>query len=112
MAISKDNLGANLINVYAGNTAGSDPNYKVTNTLCHFGYMEGLVDCGKSVSARYIIFELTENDSEFMVGEVLAWDEPNITIDSCTLSYPLAAISMLSGNSQRMFNTATDINLS
>ena len=70
--------------------------------------MEGLVDCGESVSARYIIFELIENDSEFMVGEVLAWDAPNITVDSSTLSYPLAAISMASGNSQRMFNSATD----
>ena len=73
--------------------------------------MEGLVDCGESVSARYIIFELIENDSEFMVGEVLAWDAPNITVDSSTLSYPLAAISMLSGNSQRMFNSATDLSI-
>ena len=66
-----------------GNTAGStDPS---VNKLCYTGILEGLIDCGETIEAQYIIFHLPFVNTWFALAELLAWDEPLIEIDTDSL---------------------------
>ena len=62
-----------------GNIAGRPE--PADNKLCYTGIMEGLVDCGETINARYIIFNVLTENTRLSLAELLAWDEPMIEID-------------------------------
>ena len=69
-----------IFNVYAGPVPASNPSHSSINTLCYSGIPEGLIDCGTSVIALYIIIEATASSSKFYLNEILAWDSPLIRV--------------------------------
>ena len=71
--------------------------------------MEGLIDCGSSVSTRYIIFVITAASQALGFAEVLAWNQPLISTTASDLT--LTGITRTSGGPlSRMFgpNDSTD----
>ena len=95
--------------MYAGEVPHTDGTYPMSNTLCHYGGMEGLIDCGSSISTSYIIFAITAPSQALGFAEILAWNQPLISVTASDLT--LTGISYTGGGPlSRMFgqNDSTD----
>ena len=66
------------MNIYVGETPGSDPSYSTNNDLCAFTEDNGFVSCTTSVTGRYIVFAISTAGDRPSFTEILAWDTPQV----------------------------------
>ena len=70
--------------------------------LCFTGYLEGLKMCSSSMTGRYIIIPVREEEGTLRISELLAYDAPLINITSIT-NYQDMNYENGTGDISRMF---------
>ena len=77
------NNAAPQIEIYVGETSASIDSYVTSNTKCHTGNSEGLVDC--KATGRYIIFRNLVVNGNFRFGELFAWNQKLVQVSNVNI---------------------------